>query len=525
MSETPNSFPRVGAVDVGSNSIKVRLVEVGPDGTRRTLNESRYPVRLGTGVFETGRISDAELAGAVSAFQEIAALVKAFRIDRVRAVATSAAREANNKGELIQAVEEASGIALEVISGREEARLDAVGAKADLAPGRRHLVIDVGGGSTEVVYTRPDGRLESAHSVRLGAVRLAGLASETGADGHAQPPAAVRAIREAVAEVLDRGQLPAVAPGVAAVGVSGTMTAILEAARRARSKAGGPRDQDDDSFSRVELDELLTCWPSMPYADLESRYGIDRRRAAILIPGALVVQGVMALYGLDRMKVSRRGLRDGLVEELAALAGGGAGGGGASDPAVFAAALALGEKYAFDRDHGEHVAGLAMSLFDATADLHRMDEAARGLLRLGALLHDIGQFIAYPRHHRHSHHLLCHEELPGLGVAERAMVAAIARFHRKSAPRADHGELKGMTTTQRLTVERCAALLRVADGLDRQHRQMVTGVGVDHSADGALRVAVKASGRVSLEMSAAATKSALLAKTLGREVAFHAIEG
>lgn len=496
------STERFCAGDIGSNAIKVRVVE-SSDGFRKTLFETRYPIRLGATAFESGELSAEDIETTVSAFQEIAAMTRSFSVDQTRVVATSAVREAGNREELANAVLKRTGLRIDVISGIEESRLLALGMKADLLPDAHNLIIDVGGGSTELIYTRTDGEIDTMHSIRLGAVRLYQMVKP----GSPISKKEFGLLEVCVQNLLENTHLPVIAKKTNVIGVAGTLRAICDA-----TNFGD--DHPHPEFSFKDLEKLIKALRECTPEEMEQKFGIDRKRAQIIVPGAMIVQGLMDLYSLDRINLSGRGLRDGVVEEMIASARHSK----AFDGFEYAARI--GEKYNFDRAHGTHVAVLAASLYDQLEPLHKMPEENRDILRYAALLHDVGQFVNYSRHHRHSYYLILNEELPGLIQPQQQIAATIARYHRKSMPDDSHPEYQVLPVAAREIVDKCAAILRLADALDREHRQLVKGIDVSISRQ-SVDFDLDSKGPVLLELSAAKKKSSMFEKVFGRKASFQ----
>ena len=490
---------RLCAGDIGSNSIKVRVVETnGP--LRRTLFESRYPIRLGASAFERGVLTDEDIRLTVGAFEEVAAVTRGFGVGMTRVVATSALREASNANELVEAVRRSTGFGIDVISGAEEAHLIARGLRPEMHPDAHNLVIDIGGGSTELIYTRTSLEADTLHSIRLGAVRLVQQIKP------GDPPSKreLALLESAVEDGLERGHLPAVARRTHVIGVAGAIRAILEV-KLAREAA------TDNGFTLKELDRIIRTVRTMTVARMQAAFGIDARRAQIFLAGAMVLRGILDLLGVGRVNVSGAGLRDGLIAQMMDELTGGV----VHGPEALV--RRIGEKYAFDAAHAEHVALLACQLFDQLAPLHGLEARHREHLRVAAMLHDIGQFVSYGRHHKHSHYLLMNEEIPGLLPADQQLVAALARYHRKAEPSEAHPEYALLPAPVREVLPRLAALLRIADGLDRQHRQLVTGLRASANG-GDVEVVVESRLPVFLELSAAVKKSELFQKVFGRKI-------
>ncbi|MCX7018849.1 MAG: hypothetical protein WCK47_13050 [bacterium] len=313
---------RYFAGDIGSNAIKARAVEI--EGVmRRTLVDTRYPIRLGTAAFNDGRLDQKQIGAAAAAFQEIGAAMRGLGPCVSRIVATSAVREAVNSAELIKAVAAQADVRIEIICGADEARLLALGARPDMTPNVRNMLIDIGGGSTELIYTRADLSLDSAHSLRLGAVRLHQMVSP----GNPVTPDQFMRLEREIANVLHEARLTPAPHPANAIGAAGTMCAIL-GARRARDMSlirpcssvfvracpCSPRN----TITFRELDDMICALREMTIGQMREQMGIDSERASIIVPGALIARGLMKLHSLESIQVTAHDLRDGLIAAMIA---------------------------------------------------------------------------------------------------------------------------------------------------------------------------------------------------------------
>lgn len=495
---------RMAAVDVGSNSIKVRIAETSPTGPR-TIHDERFAVRLGKSVFSKGRLTADDVSATVKAFQKIRELCDGYHVNRSRVVATSASREAENREQMLSAVKTETGFEIEVISGAEEARLLALGIRPEMRTGASNLIVDIGGGSTEWIHTRPGLHIDAIHSLRIGAVRINEIVNPSN-------PMSARdyaSVRRRIQSVLGREHLPRISRRTHVVGVAGTMRAISEMVGRMKSLPSM-------AFSFADLGLLIRNARGLTHEQISQTYKLEKRRAEIILVGALILRELMALHRLDSVHVSSKGLRDGLFEDLQQK----------QDPELgqyHEIALAIGEKYGFDRPHAETVSRIAVSLFDQLRPVLNIPHQHRETLIYAALLHDIGQFVSHSSHHKHSHYLIANENLPGLSRAQQEIAAHIARYHRKALPSDKHETFVALTPANRSVVSKLAAILRIANGLDRSHRQAVGDVLVQIGKD-ETRIFVSASGEISFELGSARDNAQLLAETLETQVTIKRTE-
>lgn len=446
----------LGAVDLGSNSIKLELARVLPNGSLEKLHQERDPVRPGEGVFKSGYISREVADRILSTLRRYGALCRRYGA-LVRAVATSAIREAKNKDEIIRRARREAGLNLEVVSGREEARLICLGILHGTSPRTRSLCIDVGGGSTEVA-TAVGERPTNLWSISLGAVRLTELFDSSGEVSRQQLTLMREYAREAIGNRVPRAALGSARH---ALGSSGTIKAAVSFA-------------SEDGTSSVGTERLTRAVRELTKMGPEGRRKVfEPRRADIIVAGAVILEALALQLGLETITAVDRGLRDGILIDLMRSRASRA---VRIDRSMIEAVEALGRRFQFDEPHGRQVARIALTLFDDLRKIHKVPNSARPFLEVAALLHDIGNAVSYNRHHRHTYYLISNADLPGLADREREIVACIARFHRRNLPDAGHPDLKNLTLPEAEEVLKLSTLLRVADSLDRSHHQPIQRV-------------------------------------------------
>jgi exopolyphosphatase / guanosine-5'-triphosphate,3'-diphosphate pyrophosphatase len=443
------------------------------------------------------------MESAAGAFEEIAALCRAYDVQRIRAVATSAVREASNRDELLAIIEKRSGLTVQIISGKEEGWLLASGVRPDLIRDMHNLVIDVGGGSTELIHVRPNLGVGAVRSLRLGAVRL--MQQEDCADRVSRRE--FNTLKRYIDETLEDAELPVLKRRGHAVAVAGTARALVDACHESESGV---------LLSRERLTEFLESLVGLTPDQMEEQFGIDRKRGQVIIPGGLILQSIMELYDLQEFTLSARGLRDGVLDELIEESLG-----IVTLHHAPADYVRIGEKYDFDAEHGLQVERLTLRLFDELKQLHNLDNSWREPLRAAAVLHDVGKFISYSKHHKNSHYLILNEDIPSLSPAQQQLAAVIARYHRKAAPSDSHEEFTSLSEDAQAGVMKCTAILRIADVLDRQHRQLVEIKSVKIE-DNAVLLNLTADGPIALEVSAVPKKAELFEKLFGRKLQLNA---
>lgn len=478
-------MPRFAAIDLGSNALRLRIVEADaplaagrgsqgvlpllrdePQSRFREVLSVRAPVRLGSEVFVTGKLAGTTLGLACAALRDFRQAMDAHRVDVYRATATSAVREAKNGQVLVERARREAGIELEVIEGIEEARLIqlAVVRRLELAECRA-ILVDVGGGSTEVTWL-DRGRAAVSMSLPMGTVRLL----ENFLRG---APTVDDTRRRLLEEYVDRA-LGEVLPRLekasfdVLVGTGGTMDTLADLC--GVKTASGQRAADVSQIRRL-VDRLA----GMTVEARREAYGLRPDRADTLVPAGIIFLKAAEAFRATHVVAPGVGLKEGILEEL-------------SDKHfhvwdeerearnVLDASARIGARYHFDEAHGRLVEALATRLFDDLAPLHGLGARDRLLLRVAALLHDVGDYVRYDGHHKHSYYLILHSDIMGLSPEDRGIVANVARYHRKGPPDLAHANFRELGKDDRARVRALAALLRLADALDREHLGKVRGV-------------------------------------------------
>jgi exopolyphosphatase / guanosine-5'-triphosphate,3'-diphosphate pyrophosphatase len=506
----------LAALDIGTNSfhlVVARLLEHGFE----VVTREKETVRLGHGGGDMKQLAPDAMDRGISSLrrmQRIAAVHNA----PIRAVATSAVREARNADEFLERARREAKIEIEVISGLEESRLIHLGVlQAVPAFDRRLILVDIGGGSTEVLIGER-GETLTARSFKLGAVRLT---DRFFPNGNASPQA-VKECRSYIRSILATFEREIEVLGfdiaIASSGTAETLARMVHAVRD---------DTPLHTFNRFEftVDELQSITDALAKKRTSEERrgfpGLDPNRTDIIVAGALVLEGVADVYGIKSLVFSEAALREGvLLDTIARMQGGAL---HHLRDVSRRSIRALAERCDDDPGHSAHVAALALQLFDATVDLHHLPFDAREYLEAGALLANVGLVISHSKHHLHSYYVIRNSELTGLTDTEIEIIAQIARYHRKSAPKAGHVEFARLSADDQRLVRTLAGILRVAIGLDRSHDGRVRNVMAHMRRD---RLVIEAEGKrgkeISLELYTANERADLLEEVIGHRVAIVA---
>ncbi len=459
-------MPRYAAIDIGSNSLRMLAAEAMPGSPARILAAEREVTRLGESVFRTGRISEEAIRFTCGVLARMAAQYRALDVAGVRAVATSSVRDAHNQAEFIARASEVVQAPVEVISGREEARLIQLGVISRWPhPGKRVLIVDIGGGSVEVIGVE-DNRMIDAVSKQLGALRMHEIFLRS------DPPAAreLHQMREYVSEKLaDSVHRIGAGRWDRVIATSATASAVVCAV------AGIPRSRRDEAdrlrASTAQVRRLYRKLSGMNLAARRKVTGIGPRRAEIIVAGAGVLLAILEEFRQPSLNFSAAGVRDGIIADLAARGVGRELSNLSREQRREVERMSV--RYGVSLKHSRKVAGFAGALFDALVPLHRLPPAYGKVLEAAAYLHDVGHYVNDASHHKHSYYLVANSDISGFTAKERELIANLCRYHRKAMPAPDHGNTRSLSTEERRAVLLLIPLLRVADSLDRSHEQRV----------------------------------------------------
>jgi len=504
----------LAAIDVGTNSVHLLVARPTRHHRFEVLASEKEVVRLGSGSSDMKVLADDAMDRGIAVLTRFRQLAATWDADVV-AVATSAVREATNAAVFLERARREAGVEVDVITGAEEARLIHLGVLQAVPVFDRQLVlIDIGGGSTEVLVGRGESVLV-ARSLKLGAIRLTerffpgGIVAKGSLDAcrrhvRAQVNPVVREVRHHGFEVV--------------VGSSGTIGAIATMVAAARGEATA-RSLSNVTFNRDELASVVEAVGGASTPQERSAVaGLDAKRTDIIVGGAVLLEQLFAELDVDELVVSDFALREGVILDAIHKRE------GPSRDHLHdlrrRSVVHLAHRLDPEPEHAEHTTALALQLFDATADRHHLPDEARELLEAAGLLHNVGLSISHDAHHKHSYYVIRNSEwLAGFTQHEVELVAQVARYHRKSAPKAKHAEHAALDEGDQRLVRTLAGLLRVAIGLDRTHAGVVRSVHCEEAGD-ELRILldVTPGADPSLERYVADERKGLLEATLDATV-------
>jgi exopolyphosphatase/guanosine-5'-triphosphate,3'-diphosphate pyrophosphatase len=506
---------RLAAIDIGTNSVHMIVVRVRPDLSFEVIDREKEMVRLGAGGLDGRKLTESAVDAALQALSKFKRLADSHKVDEILAVATSATREAENGAEFLATIAETTGIRPRVISGTEEARLihQAAVYGVDVKRGRA-VVIDIGGGSVEI--TSGGEKPQLARSFKVGVIRLTERFVTT-------DPLGERDERRLVKHI--QGEIGAHAKAIAQLGydrVIGTSGTILSLGTMAAYEMLGeaPDEIRNLRVPAKQIRKLRERAARLPLAQRLRMPGLEPRRADLVVAGSVLLDTILRQLGAKDITLCDLALREGVILDYVHRNRGEIARADRFPDVRRRSVVELAERCHYWPDHANQVTRLALSLFDQTRGVHGLGDRERQWLEYSALLHDIGVHISYEKHHRHSYYLIKHGDLRGFDPQEIEVMALIARYHRRATPKKGHPGYTELPSPLRKVVKVTAACVRLAEGLDRSHAQVLASVRLhDRGKDAVLQL--NSTGDAELEQWAAARHVSAFEDLIGKPVRFE----
>ncbi len=471
------NIQKVAAVDIGTNSTHLVIASVDPSLNTFSIDlAEKSSTRLGNRDLETGCLTNSAKDRVIHTLKRFKDIAISHKVNEIRLAATSAVRESPNGQDFLNQIKAELGLEVELISGSEEARLIYLGVLSGMNfKNRPHLILDIGGGSTELILA-DENDARALTSSRLGAVSLK-------RDFIRNEPIEVErlnflktfiqgSLEPAVNKVLTR-----IRKGEKAVFVATSGTALAIGALLASS-------DDNDfllgmhgyRFPKENLDKLIEKLLGMTPEQRKKLSSLNERRSEIIVPGALVMQVAMNMLQVEEVVLSERALREGLVVDWMFRKGLLRDRYSLQGSIRERTVMHQVERFSVNKNRAERVAAYALDIYDNTKGLlHNDNGFGRSLLWAAAMLHSCGQHINIAAYHKHSWYLIRHCELLGYSHSEHLIVAAIARYQRKSLPKKKHEAWQALQDKEykKIALE-MALVLRMAVALDCRPVQVIS---------------------------------------------------
>ncbi|NTW69633.1 MAG: Ppx/GppA family phosphatase [Chlorobiaceae bacterium] len=508
---------RVAAIDLGTNSFHMIIVEAGSGKGIVEIDRVKDMLCIGRGSISTKMLDEEAMLAGIAALKKFLVLATHHGVasENIIAFATSAIREAKNQDDFLRRVRAETGLKVNVISGREEAEFIYYGVRNAVKIGKHpDLLFDIGGGSVEFVIADQRG-VQLLESRKIGVARM--LERFVPSDPIA--PAHIKLLEQFfAAEMVSAVNKASELKVKRAIASSGTAQNI---ARMIRSASGVESDLslNNSSFTREEFLKLYHAVLPLNAAARRRMTGLDLKRVDLIVPGLILVDMIFRLFDLNEIVISDYALREGMVlnylkhrfkDERAD--------GSESELDIRKESVyELGFRCDWNKGHAEQVARLSLQLFDTLAPYHQLDASYREILEYASLLHNIGTFISISSHHKHSQYIIMNGELRGFSPSEIEIIGHVARYHRKSPPSEKNMAYSMLKPKHKRAVDVLSGLLRLANGLERGHRQNVQSIKAEEAGRG-ITLHLKTRVEPDIEIWAADQLKAWLAIVLQKEI-------
>lgn len=516
--ETSAPTKRIAAIDLGTNSFHAVLVDIYPDGSFRTIDKLKEMVILA----EKGMVnhlSEGAMARGLEALKHIKFLCDNQGVETILAYATSAIREATNGGEFIQQAFDEIGIRVRAISGKMEAEMIGIAVRHSIALTEQMvLMADIGGGSVEFIVGNKD-EFVYVSSIKLGVARMAALFVNNDPITSEEIEALEAHYRKELselAEVLKKHSVKTL------IGSSGTMENI--AAMIEGKKSDAPiLSLNEYELSRKEFKSFYKKFIQLNSEQRAQEKMLDEKRINIINPGMVLVKFLLEEFKIKKVKISEEALRDGMILKFINSE--------KEKPHLQLVAdfpeprkrsiYELLRKCNWAEEHSTHVAALALQIFDVLKEELKLSDSDREIFQYAALMHDIGYYISFRKHHKHSLYLIRNSDLRGFKEDEINLMANVARYHRRSPPKKSHLSYAVLGKDLRQRIKKLSAILRVADGLDRSHFQNVRSIEIINKKK-KFSISINTESDPELEIWGAMRKSELFEEVTGKKLKIFA---
>lgn len=496
----------IAAIDIGSNSLKLAIVQAAASDSFTIVVQERERVRLGHETLRSHRLSEEAIDLSAAAIAKFRLIAEGRGANTILAVATASVREAQNAADFVREIAMRTGVNVEVLSSLEEARLIGIAAAQNMRVSKGRLLnIDIGGGSTELSLMR-NGEPHKLFSMKLGAVGL----TERFLFGDPPKRKELEELRTEIKLALDRplrkirGESWRVSTGT-----SGTILNLHKLINHF----------DGTVYESIDLKRLTTLNERLAKMNLSSRAQIpviSPQRAEVIVAGGQILENVMRALGIENLTPCNFALREGVIidhlreieaESLPPVPD--------VEDARLRGVFAVGRRFGYEERHALQTAFLAERIFDQIAPAYGLERHERTLLSAASILHDIGYHISHESHHKHSLYLIKHSEMTGFSETERAIIANVARYHRGTPPRDKHLDFMALSEHERATVMRLGSILRIADAFDLGYERRVSDIKISKAGKERVMMTLVGNSDFSAELTAAALRKEMFEAAFG----------
>ncbi|OGV62425.1 MAG: hypothetical protein A2283_17940 [Lentisphaerae bacterium RIFOXYA12_FULL_48_11] len=448
-------------IEIGTTSIRMAVAESDGQGGFRVLDTLQQAVQLGRDTFTKALIGQDTIEESVKALRGYKKILAEYGLEdqgKIRAVATSAIREAANRDEVLDRIFVATGLTVEILEDAEISRYTYLAVhkplkKSGLISHSNLLIMEIGGGSTDML-TMQKGSVGNTEVFKVGSYRI-----RRAIEDYNVPESRLRQVM--------RGHVERAAGGIH-MGIGGDISSplLLVLGGDARFAAGiisTTWDKKDIiKIAVADIEKLAGEIIKLEPDDIVKKYHLSYPDAETVGPALAVYVDLSKRLGISDIHVTGATFREGILHEMVTKESWTR----EFREQIVSSAMEIGRKYHNEQNHARFVSSLCKKIFVALQDEHRLGARHELILNLAAILHDTGHFISNRSHHKHSMYIIINSDIFGLGSKDITLVALIARYHRKALPRMDHEFYGTLDRTERVVVNKLASILRIADTLD-----------------------------------------------------------
>lgn len=460
----------LGAIDIGSHSVRLSIVETSTPRESKTIEKIRYPLNIGKETFSTGKISFETVSKICAILKNFKRLLDDYGVEYWSVVATSALREAENKIFIIDQIKIQTGFIVKILSNAEERFLTFKSIKKhyllfeDFST-TSSMFLDLGSGSISVsIYSKS--KLTFSQNLKMGALRL----YENTAELEKWNINYFDVLEELSSSNIDRISTFGPHRKIKRMFAFGNNTRFLTKICPYEKKVEGLY-----FISRKDFFEVYNEIKFMSKTEIQKKYSGDSSLLPMLIPSFVIAKGFLDLTVGDGIYIPNISLRDGILTELKEqVYAPNEGKEYIND--IISSARYVAKRFKYDQPHSHQVEKFSLKLFDTMKAIHGMGERERLLLQLASILHDIGKFLSYENHYSYSSDIILASDLVGVSKEELEMIAQISKYHSSETPSENDIHYFSLSESKKIITAKLVAIIRMADALDRSHKQKIKNI-------------------------------------------------
>ncbi|TYQ16204.1 UNVERIFIED_CONTAM: exopolyphosphatase/guanosine-5'-triphosphate,3'-diphosphate pyrophosphatase [Acetivibrio alkalicellulosi] len=463
----------MAAIDAGSNSLRMMIAQVTPEGEISTLEDLYMPTYIGKDTFSYGRIQVQSIHDTCETLKGFFKTIQSYKLKTYRAVSTSGIREAENREYVLEQIRIRSGLEVEVINNAQERFLMYKAIRSYMSDEKKFadkgtLIVDIRSGGVEVsVYS--EGSLRFTEYMKVGSLRLREILADLEKRTLDFPGVMEEFIKSRIDymnSILPKFNIKSF------VGLGGELKTIM--------KLCTSKKQNNNNKYHIKKEELKVLYEkvhTMTTSQIIDEFKLSRNQAEILLPSIILFNSFLEMTDSKTIYAPMVSLRHGLLVHMVDERFNTIRKKEAYED-IITSVWHIGKKYSIDEVHSLFIEKMALSIFDQTKKVHMLKDIERFYLRVASILHDIGKYVNHNNHDVHSFNIIRFQDIMGLSDAELNLVANIARYHSDEIPDLSHENYFVLDAQEKIIVSKLTVILRIAEALDISHKQKIKKIEV-----------------------------------------------